>query len=258
MSDRRLVWGALLVALSLTVRGVGQSQNPSSGNNATKQQRAPASGSTTPGSPPTDVELVERVLAARHDYMVALQQLLTHYISVNDAERVKWAQEELMSFHRIKKQAYRLDLDVPPPTLRAMYNIPEANQLYIKAMEYKDKGWSTDYIDNQRRAEMYLQQLLSSYPQSDKIGDTAYQLGDLYEGKAYQMPRRAAMYFERCFQWQAHAHTDARIRAARLYDKVLLERSHAIELYQEVMQHETDPKMQEEAKKRLAELKSGR
>src|SRR5947209_3187747 len=144
MSERRLVWGALLVALGLAVRGLGQTQSPS----ATKQQRAPGGNSSAPGTPSTDVEMVERVLAARHDYMVALQQLLAHYISVNDAERVKWAQEELLSYHRIKKQAYRLDLDVPPPTLRATYNIPEANQLYIDAMKYKDKGWTTDYIDN--------------------------------------------------------------------------------------------------------------
>jgi hypothetical protein len=245
------------VTLGLSLVALGQTQN-SSTKDSTKQQRTPAAPSTAPGTPPTDVELVEKILASRHDYEVALQQLLTHYVSVNDSERAKWAQEELMNFHRIKKQAYRLDLDVPPPTLKAQFNIPEANSLYIEAMKYKDKGWSQDYIDNQRRAEKLLQQLLSSYPQSDKIGDTAYQLGDLYEGKAYQMPRRAAMYFERCFQWQAHAHTDARIRAARLYDKVLSERGRAIELYQEVTQHETDPKMQEEAKKRLAELKGGR
>jgi hypothetical protein len=255
MPSRRLVWGALLLGLGLTMKGLGQTPNAT---NPSKQPK-PAAPSAVPGTPPTDVELVERILATRHDYQVSLEQLRTHYLSVGDAERAKWAEDELRSFHRIKKQAYRLDLDVPPPTLRAMYNIPEANQLYIEAMKYKDKGWgSTELLDNQIRAEKLLQQLLSSYPQSDKIGDTAYQLGDLYEGKTYQMYRRAALYFERCFQWQAHAHSDARIRAARLYDKTLLERSHAIELYQEVTQHETDPKMQEEAKKRLAELKSGR
>jgi len=37
-------------------------------------------------------------------------------------------------------------------------------------MTYKDKGWGNDYLDNQRRAELLFQQLLSTYPQSDKIG----------------------------------------------------------------------------------------
>jgi len=50
----------------------------------------------------------------------------------------------------MSKQAYNLGLDVPPPTLVAKQNIPEANQMYMTAMAYKDKGWGNDYIDNQR------------------------------------------------------------------------------------------------------------
>jgi hypothetical protein len=211
----------------------------------------------TPGAPPSDVELVERVLAARKDYQVSLEQLRAHYIAVGDVERAHWAEDELRQFHRMLKQAYRLELDVPPPSLRATYNIPEANDLYRRAMMYKDHGWGTDYIDNQRRAEILLQQLLNSHPQSDKIGDAAYQLGDLYEGKAYHQPRRAALYFERSFQWHPTTQLDARLRAARLYDKVLNERAHAIELYKEAITHEVDPKRLAEANQRLAELNSG-
>ena len=83
-------------------------------------------------------------------------------------------------------------------------------------MSYKDKGWGTDYIDNQRRAELLLQQLLSDHPQSDKISDAAYQLGDLYESKAFKQYDRAAHYFERCFEWNPKTQFDARLRAARL------------------------------------------
>src|SRR5262249_8297059 len=129
---------------------------------------------------------------------------------------------------------------------------------YRRAMTYKDKGWGTDYTDNQRRAELLLQQLLTSYPQSDKIGDTAYQLGDLYEGKAYRQYRRAAVYFERAFQWNPNTSSDARIRAARLYDKQLNERGKAIELYKEVKTHDLDAKRLQEADKRLAELNGSR
>ena len=47
---------------------------------------------------------------------------------------------------------------------------------------------------------------------------------------------------------------EARIRAARLYDKKLQERSRAIEIYREVISRETDPRRIEEATKRLTEL----
>jgi tetratricopeptide (TPR) repeat protein len=202
----------------------------------------------------SDVETVERLLAARKEYQTTLETLRAYYAATGDIERARWAEEELVSYHRIPKHAFRLELDVPPPTLKADHNIPEANDLYRRAMTFKDKGWGTNYIDNQRRAELLFQQLLTSHPQSDKISDAAYQLGDLYESNAYRHYARAAMYFERCFQWNPKTQFDARLRAARLYDRYLNERARAIEIYREIPNHETDPKRIEEAQRRVTEL----
>ena len=204
------------------------------------------------------MKLVERLLAARRDYQNSLEQLRAYYLANNDLERARWAEEELREFHRINKQAYRLELDVPPPTLQAQYNIPEANELYRRGMAYKDRGWGSEYKDNQRRAEILFQQILSRYPQSDKIDDAAYQLGTIYEGRVYHQYRRAAAYYERCVQWNPNTQFDARLRAARLYDRQLNERGRAIELYKEITTHETDPKQMHEASKRLAELTASR
>jgi TolA-binding protein len=215
-------------------------------------QQPPAKPSTTKDN--GDIELVEKLLVARRDYQRTLELLRAYYLQSGDLEHAKWAEDELREYHRMTHQAFRLDLDVPPPTLQASTNIPEANKLLINAVQYKDKGFGMDYIDNQRRAELLLQQLLTHYPQSDKIGEAAYMLGDLYEGKAYKQYRRAALYFERCFQWNTTTNRDARLRAARIYDKNLPERGRAIELYKEVTTHETDPARQQEAQKRLAVL----
>ena len=65
----------------------------------------------------SDIEMVEKLLIARRDYQFTLVSLRQHYLKVGDAERAKWAEEELRDYHRINHQAYRLDLDVPPPTL---------------------------------------------------------------------------------------------------------------------------------------------
>lgn len=245
---RRLSLFCLGVALTATA-ACGQSPPPGV---------APPAGSKAAGAGSSDMELVERLLAARRDYQVALEALRTYYQQANDAERSKWAEEELRQYHRILKQAYRLELDLPPPTLQAQYPIPEATELYRRAMTYKNKGWGNDYIDNQRRAEILLQQILTSYPQSDMIDDAAFQLGDLYEGKAYKQYKRAAQYFERCFQWNPQTETDARLRAAHLYDKQIGDRVRAQEIYGEVKDREKDPKRVEEAKKRLAELGGGK
>src|SRR5262245_6566079 len=126
MPDRRAVRGALLLALGMAVPLLAQTSPSNSGSTPAKAKNG-AGG---------DVELVEKVLAARKDYQNALEQLRAHYVQGGDTERAKWAEEELIQYHRIIKQAYRLDLDVPPPTLKAAYNVPEANQLYIRAMSY--------------------------------------------------------------------------------------------------------------------------
>ncbi len=247
MFCRRFVGLIVLAAAVATSAVWGQTRTPSPGD-----AKPPAS------TPASDVELVERVLAARKEYQTALEELRKYYIAVGDVERAKWSEEELRQYHRIAKHAYRLELDVPPPTLRAAYNIPEANELYRRAMTYKDKGWGTDYLDNQRRTEILLQKLLTNFPQSDKIGDAAFQLGDIYEGRTYHHYRRAALYFERSFQWGSGMAYEARLRAARIYDKQLSERGKAQELYREVITHDTDQKRIQEAQKRLAELTGGK
>jgi tetratricopeptide (TPR) repeat protein len=206
----------------------------------------------------SDIELVEKLLVARREYQKVLVQLRRHYESAGDLERKKWAEDELREFNRMNKQAFRLELDVPPPTLQATTNIPEANKLFTKAMSYKDKGWNTDYIDNQHRAEILLQQLLTEYPQSNRISDAAYELGDIYESKAFHQYRRAAAYFERCYQWNPMTHFDARLRAARLYDHQVLDRTKAMDIYREATTHETDPRRTDEATKRLADLSAPR
>jgi hypothetical protein len=239
---------AIVVIVAATI--YAQTPQPAATSPSPKSSRP----SPPPPAKPTDVEGVEKLLAARKEYKEALEQLRQHYISVADYEKARWAEEELVSYHRIPKQPYRLDLDVPPPNLQALHNYPEANELFRRAMQFKDHGWGTDYIDNQRRAELLFQQLLTTYPQSDKISDAAYQLGDIYESRAFKQDARAAAYFERCFQWNPKTNLDARLRAARLYERSLNERAKAQQIYQEITTHETDQKRVEEAQARLNAL----
>lgn len=214
---------------------------------------------TAGSAAPSDVETVERALAARKEYEASLRKLREHYASAGDKLRLKWAEDELMAFHRTFKPSYNLDVqDVPPPGLEAKVNVREANELFKEAMKYKDKGLGEDYTLNQRRAEVLLREVLEKYPNSDKIADVAYQLADLYEGRAYKQYDRAARYYERSFQWIKGSRTDARLKAAILYDRQLNERTKAIELYRAVVEHDTEADRIKVAEKRLAELTGGK
>ena len=206
--------------------------------------------------PTSDIEIVEKLNASRKQYHTALEQLRKHYLEAGDIERAKWAEDEIKQYHRMVKYAYRLDIDVPIPTLQAKQNIPDANALFREAMKYKDRGFGSEYVDNQRRAEILFQMLLDKYPECDKIGDTAYQLGDIYE-KYRPTPqyRRGAVYFERSYQWNRIGNSDARMRAAKIYDRHLADREKARAIYQDIINHDTDNNRLAEARRRLEELK---
>jgi hypothetical protein len=207
-----------------------------------------------------EVELVEGVLKARKDYWTSLDKLRQHYVATSEIEKAKWVEDELKSYHRIMKYSYRLDVkDVPPPTLQPKQNLTEANNLFRRGVEYKSRGTGDEFIDNQRRAEILFQAILEKYPESDKIADAAYHLGDIYEHyRPKPQYERAAAYFERSFQWNKASATDARLRAARIYDHQLKSLDKAKDLYKSVMNHDTTPARVQEAEKRLTELSSRR
>jgi tetratricopeptide (TPR) repeat protein len=245
VAHRRLAWLLVLFAAAVFA--------------ATPYAQTPSANTTTGRTGGSDVELVQKLITLRRDYQRTLEQLRTQYLQLQDKERERWATEELIAFHRIPKHAFILDLDVPPPNLTGNVNVPEANKLFTWAMlKFKDKGFGNDYIDNQRRAELLFQEILTKYPQSDKIGAVAYNLADIYESKAYRQYYRAVEYYHRCYQWNPKTTLDARIRAARLYDAKLNNRAKAIEVYREVTTHETDPQHIAEAQKRIAELSASR
>jgi hypothetical protein len=214
---------------------------------------------TPPKTDTAEAELVEAVLAARKQYQTKLALLYEYYVKQGDKERARWVEEEIKGYHLIGKPSYRLDIqDVPPATLEAKQNIKEANELLKQANDFKGKGFGQDFLLNQRRAEILLREILEKYPTSDKIADVAYELGELYESRSFKQYARAAAYFERACQWRKGTRTDARLRAAKIYDKELNERAKAIELYRDVIANDTDASRIKEAERRLAELTSTR
>ena len=221
------------------------------------QDKKSTTGTSSPGQnqgQADDVSAVKRVLAARQEYQASLEELRAQYLRTGDIEHVRWVEDELLSYHRISKRSFRLDLDVPPPTLVPNQNNAEANELFRRAVAFKSKGWGQELDDNFRRSELLFQQLITLYPQSDKLSETAFHLGDIYESRAFKQYRRAAIYYERSSQWNPQTTNESRLKAARLYDRTLSDHSKAIQLYREEINHTADPKRLEEAQKRLHEL----
>ena len=204
--------------------------------------------------PEQERELVKKVHEARETYQASLERLRAYYIHQKFEENRAWAENELTEFHLIVKNPYILDMDLPSPDLKPDKSIPKANRILSEALDWMRRPTITGREGNYKRAELLLRRLLRDYPQSDKVDETCYYLGDIYASRYFQQYRRSVAYYERVLHYEPNTNLDARLKAAELYEEQIADRRRAIVLYQEVLQREIDPKQTYKARRRLDAL----
>ncbi|HVJ82522.1 MAG TPA: hypothetical protein VNC50_15745 [Planctomycetia bacterium] len=208
----------------------------------------------------TDKErtLVVEVHRARKNYQESLERLRGYYVRSKNDEQRYWAEREMTQYHMMVKDPYILDLDLPDANLRPDKNIPQANNILRDAIEHLNKPTLMETDKNQHRAEVLLRRLINDYPQSDKVDEACYYLGEIYSSKYFEQYRRAVAFYERCLQYEPDTRMPARLKAAIVYEKNLADWGRAKELYQEIMQKQIEPGQTKEAGRRLEKLLGAR
>jgi len=202
-----------------------------------------------------EVEMVERVAVARETYRLAMEALKQYYVSAGNATKLHWVSKELDEFTKNEKYHYLSELEQAGPDLRPSESIAAADQLYKEAMDFKSyPAFPSEKREKLKIAVQKFRTIIADYPTSDKIDDASFRLGEIYGGWYYKDPARAAVAFERCFQWNPKTILPARIKAARLYDQKLLQRDKAVILYNLIVAESPIKSSQQEAARRLAEL----
>ena len=70
-----------------------------------------------------------------------LENLRAHYIGAGDTERARWAEDELLQFHRIAKQEYIVELGpAPAAPPKGIDKLLDADLLYTQALNSRTKG----------------------------------------------------------------------------------------------------------------------
>ena len=202
-----------------------------------------------------EVEMVERVAVARETYRLTMEALKQHYVSAGNATKLHWVSKELDEFAKNEKYHYLSELELAGPDLKPTESIAAADQLYKEAVVFKDyPAFPDEKREKLKIAVQKLRTIISDYPTSDKIDDASFRLGEIYDGWYYKDAARAAVAFERCFQWNPKTILPARIKAARIYDQKLLQRDKAVILYNLIVAESPITSSREEAARRLAEL----
>ncbi|NIA21530.1 MAG: hypothetical protein GWP05_06095 [Anaerolineaceae bacterium] len=202
-----------------------------------------------------EVEMVERLAVARETYRLSLEALKQHYVTTGNATKLLWVTKELDEFNRNEKYHYLSELELSGPDLKPAESIAAADQLYKEAMDFKNyPAFPDEKREKLKIAVQKLRTIIRDYPTSDKIDDASFRLGEIYEGWYYKDYARAAVAFERCFQWNPGTILPARIKAARIYDQKLLQRDKAVILYNLIVAESPITSSQQEAAARLAAL----
>ena len=184
-----------------------------------------------------EADLVEQLMTYRQAYRSGLEKLIEYYTQTGNNMKLTWAQKELEATDTMTSYNYVIQATLAGPDLKAIKNIPQADDLYYEAVAldkeaevlllFKDEGKLRLALDKYN-------QLIREYPGSDKIDDAAFRAGRIYEHfRDYTI---AVLYYKRTFQWNPDTLTTAKYKAALLLDYKLHDREQALDLYKQVLE----------------------
>jgi len=221
---------------------------------AVEAQIAPA-GEAEPALGGNEVGLVEEVARSRKAYTRALTALKDFYLARANATKLDWINSELAAFERVPKIQYLGVAELASPNLRPVRRIEAADQLYAEGIKFKDypalPPGKKDYL---KIALQKFQTIIEKYPDSDKIDDAAFRMGETYSGWYFQDYTRAVQCYERCWQWNPRTDHPALFNAAKIYDEKLKNRAKAVELYNRVLTESANENLKNQAMSRLNAL----
>jgi tetratricopeptide (TPR) repeat protein len=208
----------------------------------------------------TEVDLVEELIMHRAMYARCLRALVTYYTDRGYIHKANWARNELNDVRQVKPYRYVDDAQVPAEDLRPTESILEADKVYEEGLQLMEKGGhGVPALYNQQTMKLALskfKQLISQYPNSDKIDEAAFMIGEIH--KEYfenQDDTIALKWYQRALDWNPSLSYPARFQMAVVYDYRLHEREKALEMYQQVVENEQFNKSNLEfAKIRIGQL----
>ena len=203
-----------------------------------------------------EVGLVEEVARTRKAYARALAALKEFYMGRGTAHKIEWAESEVAAFENVPKIQYLVVAELAGPDLRPTNSIEVADQLYTEGLNYKDyPAFPPGKKEYLKVALEKFRTIIEKYPQSDKIDDAAFRMGEIYGGWYFQDFARAVQSYQRCWEWNPETEHPALFNAAKIYDEKLKNRVKAVELYNRVIAEYTrDEGKVNEAQNRLRAL----
>jgi tetratricopeptide (TPR) repeat protein len=207
-----------------------------------------------------EVSLVDEVSRTRKAYARAMLALRDYYTSRGNATKLDWVNAEYTAYDKSPKAMYLGVSELGSPTLKPSRRIEAADKLYEEGLQFKDYPAMPAPMSNPgkdtylKKALEKFQTIIEKYPESDKIDDAAFRMGEIYGGWYFEDWTRAVQCYERCWQWNPRTEYPAVLNAAKIYDKNLKNRAKAVELYNRVLTESNNPDQVKQAREAIKNL----
>lgn len=198
-------------------------------------------------------QLIHAVTISRKNYRGALDELRQYYQETGNQLRLQKTRRELDALDKVPQPLYTDEGLGNVRTGVTLRDIEDANTLFNDAMMYK-KSFSKE---NRTTAIKRLEKLMATYPDSDKVGDAAFEIAEIYAGSYFHDYESAAKYYIKSYQLNPYIKQPALLRAAEMYDKMLTDYERAKTIYQQAALYSPDAKSRKKAQDRLSVLEQG-
>ena len=198
-------------------------------------------------------QLIHAVTISRKNYREALDELRQCYQDTGNQLRLQKTRRELDALDKVPQPLYTDEGLGNVRTGVILRDIEDANTLFNDAMMYK-KSFSKE---NRITAIKRLEKLMATYPDSDKVGDAAFEIAEIYAGSYFHDYESAAKYYIKSYQLNPYIKRPALLRAAETYDKMLADHERARSIYQQAALYSPDAKSRKKAQERLSVLEQG-
>jgi len=252
----RTILTAVLIVLSSVLVGCNDADKSSAELMVVRTKPAQSQAPIFEVAAAAETDIVEQIVNSRQSYQQGLESLIEYYNQTGNNMKMRWAQKELSELGDILQYSYIVEAGLAGPNLKATTPIHQANYLYQEALNLEK--WAKILIvvvneDMLREALDKYNQLIKTYPSSDKIDDAAFQAAGIFEHfKDYAI---ALLYYQRVSQWDPETIHPAEFKAAYILDIHLHRIAEALELYQQAVKRgNLSTYYKEFAEERIAEF----
>ena len=191
----------------------------------------------------TEAQLVEQMGRYREQYRNHLELLGEFYDRQGNQLKAEWAAAELEHLNTGPTRPYLVVAELAGADLRASTAVPEADELFGEAIELLKQGRPKIANLFSDKNKLYLaidkfNEMITTYPNSDKIDDAAFQIGEINRRylKDYNV---ALLYYQRAWQWDPETTLPVRYATALIYDEHMHDRIKAIQYYEQAINLES-------------------